>query len=162
MNLDTKLYRKRFIPNETIYLKDDLILYTDESYIITKWNCLRPRSDIAYGYSLYCLEKGYKISKVFNFNNDFVYWYCDIVTYDYQKETNELTVIDLLADVIVYEDGSSKVLDLDELADSLEQGLIPLSIGCKALRQANALLSEVYSGKLKDYQNFLSSYEQSK
>ncbi|MDO5293751.1 MAG: DUF402 domain-containing protein [bacterium] len=160
MNLDTKLYRKRFIPNETIYLKDDLILYTDDSYIITKWNCLRPRNDIAYGYSLYCLNNGYKISKVFNYKHELVYWYCDIVTYDYQEEANELTIIDLLADIIVYEDGSSKVLDLDELADSLEQNLIPLSLGCKALRQANAFLSEIYNGTLISYQNLLSSYEQ--
>ena len=48
-----------------------------------------------------------------------MYWYFDIVEYDYDKENNSLTSLDLLADVIVYPDGFVKVLDLDELAEAL-------------------------------------------
>ena len=36
MNNQVSLYRKRFIPNETNHLKDDRIVYMDDSIIITK------------------------------------------------------------------------------------------------------------------------------
>ena len=51
------LYRKRFIPNEIIPLKDDVILYEDDDIIVTKWNSLRPKSDLHHGYSCYYLKK---------------------------------------------------------------------------------------------------------
>ena len=53
-----------------------------------------------------------------------MYWYFDIVEYDYDKENNSLTSLDLLADVIVYPDGFVKVLDLDELAEALGKGTL--------------------------------------
>jgi len=34
--MDFKIYRRRFIPDETIFLKDDVIIYADEQRIITK------------------------------------------------------------------------------------------------------------------------------
>ena len=40
MNKDLILYRKRFIPMETILLKDDVVLFQDETVIVTKWNVL--------------------------------------------------------------------------------------------------------------------------
>ena len=46
MNNQVSLYRKRFIPCETNYLKDDKIVYMDENIIITKWDTLKPRKDI--------------------------------------------------------------------------------------------------------------------
>lgn len=38
-----KLYRKRLIPNECIELKNDEILFRDETLIITKWRSIHPR-----------------------------------------------------------------------------------------------------------------------
>ena len=58
-----KLYRKRYFPDELIYLKDDLVLHTETNLIITKWNTLIPRADIAYGISAYLIDKNIKISK---------------------------------------------------------------------------------------------------
>ena len=43
------LYRKRFIPMETIALKDDKILLWQDDLIVTKWNSLKPRRDIGSG-----------------------------------------------------------------------------------------------------------------
>ena len=43
-----------------------------------------------------------------------LYWYCDIVEYEYRPEDNSLTSLDLLADVIICPDGFVKVIDLDE------------------------------------------------
>ena len=33
-----KIYRKRYMPNETVLLKDDEILRLDEDVLVTKWN----------------------------------------------------------------------------------------------------------------------------
>ena len=40
------LYRKRFIPDDFVHLKDDIILSMDENLIITKW---RPSVQKEYG-----------------------------------------------------------------------------------------------------------------
>ena len=65
MEQTLKLYRKRYIPNESILLKDDNILFADDKLIITSWKTLKPRKDISYGYSAYFIDKGFKVSKMF-------------------------------------------------------------------------------------------------
>lgn len=42
--------------------------------------------------------------------------------FDYKEDKNELTVIDLLADVLIYPDGFVKVVDLDELVQASDEG----------------------------------------
>ncbi len=113
------LYRKRIIPEECILLKDDKILHQDEKTIVTCWNSLKPKKELHHGYSCYFLSEGCKVSKFYRQDNSLMYWYCDIVEYEYQSETNTYTVTDLLADVVIYPDGFVKVVDLDELADAL-------------------------------------------
>lgn len=158
MDTSIKLYRKRYIPNETNYLKDDLILYQDDSLLITKWNCLKPRKDISRGISAYCLDKGYKICKVYNTENEIVYWYCDIIESSMDEENNSLIVTDLLIDVLVYESGFVKVVDLDELAEATEQGLITSEQACQSLRIANTLLEEIYNGNFAKYKALIDQY----
>ena len=46
------------------------------------------------------------------------------MSYEYTEETDTYIVTDLLADVIVYPDGFVKVVDLDELGEALEKGLL--------------------------------------
>ena len=118
------LYRKRLIPEECILLKDDVILYRDDRIIVTSWHSLKPRKDLHHGYSCYYLDKGIKVSKFYRPDNTLLYWYCDIVDYDYSPDTDTYVVTDLLADVIVYPDGFVKVVDLDELVTALENGLL--------------------------------------
>ena len=52
------IFRKRFIPSETVELKDDVLLNRDDSMLITRWTTLRPRHDIAGGISLDLIDKG--------------------------------------------------------------------------------------------------------
>ena len=158
MNKDITIYRKRLIPEELIALKDDTIIYIDEKKVITHWKTIKPRKDIAYGYSAYLLDKGFKISKVFDHNDQLVYWYCDIITHSYEASSNSLTVIDLLVDVIVMKDGTLKVLDLDELAEALKQGLLSKEEACQALEKTNSLLKDIYEGRFKEYQEIVESY----
>ena len=143
------LYRKRFIPNEIIPLKDDVILYEDDDIIVTKWNSLRPKSDLHHGYSCYYLKKGWKVSKFLYEDDSLMYWYCDIVEFHYPDQ-NSLIVTDLLADVIIHPDNTIRVVDLDELSDARQQELITQGELYHALNQLNELLCKLYAGGLKD------------
>ena len=68
-----KIYRKRYMPNETVLLKDDEILRLDEDVLVTKWNVLHPKTQFSHGVSCYFLKKGYKISKLLNEKEELVY-----------------------------------------------------------------------------------------
>lgn len=138
---DVMLFRKRFIPEETIFLKDDTILYLDDELLITSWNALKPRPDMATGISAYYRKEGLKISRLADSQGNLIKWYCDIVME--QQEGNRLTYSDLLIDIVVFPDGTLQVLDLDEAADALEQGLITAEMLSFALRSANRLLETI-------------------
>lgn len=147
-----KLFRKRYIPDEIIELKDDQIRYADDDIIITTWNCLKPRDDFATGSSCYFLKKGVKISKFYRSDGTLKAWYCDIV--HTKRVEEDYVFVDLLADVVV-EDGIVKVLDLDELAEAYEKNKITQEELSMALRQVNALLCDIYAGNFAQYQKFL-------
>lgn len=144
-----KIYRKRMIPDECILLKDDVILEVTDDIIVTSWKTLKPRRDFHHGYSCYYLKLGYKISKFYREDNTLLYWYCDIVNYDYKEEDNSLIVTDLLADVVIYPDGYIKVLDIDELAIALEKKLCSPEIVTQALRKLDGLLNIIYDDKFE-------------
>lgn len=156
MNI-SKLYRKRYIPAETVLLKDDEIVEINDSVLITKWNTLNPKTSFSHGSSCYFLNDGIKISKFYRHDGSLVYWYCDIVEFTYREEDKALTVTDLLADVIIYPDGRFKVVDLDELADALEQGFITREQMTSALRSLNHLLTLIYRDKFDQLQVHLDS-----
>ena len=59
------LYRNRLIPLESILLTNDEILYHDDKKIITFWKTLHPKSDLAYGYSCYFLDRGLRSAFLF-------------------------------------------------------------------------------------------------
>ncbi len=145
------LYRKRFIPDEIVELKDDLILSVSNDLILTSWNVLKPRRDISRGISAYFIKKGVKISKVFDNAGQMVYWYCDIIETDYNADANTYTFSDLLIDVLVYPDGQVEVVDMDEFADAMEQGILSMGLIAKAMRITNDLLQTIYDGKFSDF-----------
>ncbi len=138
------LYRKRFIPDECVLLKNDIILECSESMIITKWNTIRKRNDLSSGYSCYYLDRGYKISKFLKDDGSLLCWYCDIITQEYNPAQNTLLVIDLLADVKIFPDGRIHVLDLDELSEAFDTGLIDGVLLKKSLLSLNKLLNDLY------------------
>ena len=156
---DLKIYRKRLIPSECIWLKNDIVLLCNEEFIVTKWKTLRPRKDFSHGFSVYCLKEGIKVSKFYKPDETLLYWYCDIVDYDIDVENNTCTTTDLLVDVLVYPDGSSRILDLDELADAHEQGLIDNKTMYEALKRGDKLVSDIYAGKFNKYRKLVESLE---
>lgn len=149
------LYRKRLIPQECILLKDDRILSCDKEHIVTAWNTLHPKKDLHHGWSCYFLKDGFKVSRFCREDGSLLYWYCDIVDFDYQEETNELTVIDLLADVIIYPDGFVKVVDLDELVQASDEGRLSSETLKESLLKLNKLLTIIYSGEFSKLQSYL-------
>lgn len=150
------LYRRRFIPDELKLLADDKILYFDDNLVITSWNTLKPRSDFASGISAYYRKEGFKISRHYGADGSFTRWYCDIIA-ETQTE-NGLVFSDLLIDVVIFPDGTVRVVDLDEAADALEQGLITASQLTQALRSTNKLLSYIYHGRFSELTECLADY----
>lgn len=150
------LYRKRFIPYEIKQLTNDKILYLDDDLIITSWNTLKPRSDFASGISAYYRKEGFKISRHYGADGIFTRWYCDITAES--QVNNELIISDLLIDVIIYPDGTVHVVDLDEAADALEQGLITSEQLTRALRSANKLLSYIHQNRFSELTACLTKY----
>ncbi len=151
-----QLYRKRFIPNEVKHLANDKILYLDDDVIITSWNTLKPRSDFASGISAYYRKQGFKISSHYGADGTFTRWYCDIV--EETQTSDGLIYSDLLIDVVIFPDGTVRVVDLDEAADALEQGLITSGMLTRALRSANTLLTYIHQGRFSELTACMSDY----
>ena len=144
------LYRRRLIPDECILLKDDILLEANDDHILTKWNTLKPKEFLHHGDSCYYLNKGVKVSRFYTEDNFLICWYCDIVSYEWKEEKTALLTTDLLLDVLVYPDGSIKLLDMDELALAHAQKLISDELLQTSLMTANRLLNEIYEGKFHD------------
>ena len=150
-----KLYRKRYMPSEVVHLKDDIITYQGENVMVTKWDVLHPKAKFSHGVSCYYMDKGWKISKFLNKNDELVYYYCDIIDTTYNEEENFYVFTDLLADVIIYEDGFVKVVDLGEIAEALEEGIITDREAKLSLSRLDALLEVIYGGGLPEMIAFM-------
>ena len=144
------LYRRRLIPEECVRLKDDIILLNAPGLLVTSWKALKPRPDLSHGFSCYYLDEGYKISRFYAADGSLLYHYCDIISASYLPESGSLIVTALLADVIIYPDGFVKVVDLEEMADALEAGVLDIPLLRTALRSLNRLLQDIYAGKLPE------------
>lgn len=153
---ELRLYRKRFIPNELKLLADDKILFADDDLIITSWTTLKPRSDFASGISAYYRKEGFKISRHYGADGTFTRWYCDIITES--VEGNDLIFSDLLIDVVIFPDGTVRIVDLDEAADALEQGLITADMLAQALRSTDKLLTFIHQGKFSELTDCMLNY----
>ena len=104
------------------------------------------------------MDENIKISKVMDKDGKLVYWYCDIIETIHNRDENSYIFCDLLIDVLVYENGETKVIDLDELGDALERGSITKEQMVLALRAANRLLSIIYKNDFSKYQKLIESY----
>ena len=91
------------------------------------------------------------MSKFYREDNSLIYWYCDVVDYAWNEDNSILTTTDLLIDVLIYPNGQLKVLDLDELADAQDLGLISGELLKNSLRRADTLLQDIYAGKFDNY-----------
>ena len=152
------LYRRRIIPDECVMLKDDIILYCSRERIVTSWNTLHPKKDLHHGMSCYFLQEGFKVSKFCHEDDSLLYWYCDIVDFNYHPGDNSLIVTDLLADVIIYPDGFVKVVDLDELVAALESRSISFDTLKSSLMRLDKLLNLIYSNQFDTLKAYIENH----
>lgn len=153
------LYRKRLVPMECVELKDDVIVYQDADRIVTVWNTLKPKKEFSHGISYYVMNEGIKVSKFYRDDNSLTYIYVDIIDTEYNKEEDKFIFTDLIADVIVNEDGNYRVVDLDELADAFKSDIISKDYLVASLNRLNNLLLSIYSGSFKEYVKFVERFE---
>lgn len=140
-----KIYRKRYIPNEIIDISGDKVESVNENLLVTSWLPIHPRNDVAFGMSYTYLKKGWKISKFYDKDKNFLYWYCDII--DAQIKDEEYILVDLLVDIKVYPDGRYEILDEEELDEALNEDLITKEQKEEALNKLNALLETIKKGE---------------
>ncbi len=138
------LIRKRYIPNEEKDISNDELLYESDELLVTKWLPIHPRTDMSGGISYWFLTKGVKVSKIFDSNNQFKHFYCDIVQYEIDQTKRYYKSIDLLLDVIVQPDlVHYEILDEDELEDAFQKKIISLSEKNLATQILNQFLEEM-------------------
>ena len=146
-----KLFRIRFIPQESIDISSDNTLYRDNCYLITSWKPIRSRTDIISGVSCVFLEEGWKISAFMDREDHIKYWYCDIIDIKYDPKEDTYFLYDLLIDIIIREDGKVEVIDLEELAKAFDEGLITKEQLAMSLIRSNNLLRKIYQQDIPAY-----------
>jgi hypothetical protein len=140
------LLRRRYIPYELVDISGDEMLFRSEELLVTKWISIRPRSDFFGGISFIFLDKGYKVNRFYDVDGNFTYWYCDIIDVEYDQASDTYTINDLLVDIVIHPDGRVKVLDADELAQALDEGLVTVEQTVKALKTFDGLIKSIYDG----------------
>ncbi len=148
-----KLYRRRFIPDELVFLKDDEIISIEKGRILTRWKTIKPRADFTHGISCYFIDEGFKISRFFDSNGVPLYWYCDII--DTVIKDNEYIFNDLLIDIKVYDDKTVKVIDLDEIGQAIRNDILDKEMTAKAVEQTDRLLKIIYNGRFGEYIRYI-------
>lgn len=148
-----RLIRKRFYPEEEIDISSDQVVYLDEEVLITRWLPIKKRDDIKRGVSCVYLNKGLKISKVYDYDDKLLYTYCDVIKTHIEKDI--IVTEDLLVDVVIYPDRTYKIMDIDELVMLRRQNKISEDLLLEALEKLNFLLNDIYTGfkldRIDDY-----------
>lgn len=152
------LYRKRHIPQECFRMDKDEVVYLDDSTLVTRWKTIKPHPDFASGISFHDFNNHWKISRLAKKDGSLYYWYCDIVNVTIDKMASSYTIEDLLVDIVVFPDGTVRVVDLDELAQAFDKGLISGKLLSTALKSADALLRLIQNGGFKKYQERIESF----
>lgn len=140
------IFRRRYIPYEVVDISSDELLFRSDELIITKWVPIKPRPDIFGGISFAFLDRGYKLGQFYDKDGRFVYWYCDIIEVEYDCKSDTYTLNDLLLDIKVFPDGRVILLDADELAQAMKDGLVSKEQACTSLETLDRLLKQIYSG----------------
>ena len=85
--------------------------------------------------------------------------YRDIIDTSYDAVSDTYIFTDLLADVIIENNGRVRVVDLDELGDALTENIISCELMSDALHKLNKLLTAIYNGTFNEYIRILESHE---
>lgn len=153
------LLKHKLVPQGTVDITNDKILFFDGNFLVTQWKPENSNMNISSAISLVSIKDGYQISKKFDSNNKFVYWYCDIVKTKWTKETSCLEITDLIIDLVVFPNYQVNCIDLDELTDAKEKGLISSMDFNWAKESSLKLLQKVIEGEFPSKANLKSIIE---
>ena len=153
-----EIYRRRYIPNELIHLKDDVIVrYDPGKMLITRWKTINKKTTFATGTSVFFIDKNIKVTKLRDKDGNFYMWYCDIV--ELEESPGRITYNDLLFDVIERPDGQIRVLDIGEAADAFAKGLITKTQLLRGMRATDMLLSMTRDGRFEELKKVVEEAE---
>lgn len=149
-----KLTYKR-LPDRVNYFQQQL-LYADKHVIVTSQQ-IKPSSPIVLNgekvlddnyTAIWFVFTGlwYDIGKIYNLNNKWTGYYCDIMM-PVKRNSDQFEIVDLFLDLWVSPDGSYEIQDEDEFEDALDEGVISTELAEKARNALNDLIDDVESGK---------------
>ncbi len=155
MKMETLTLVYKRLPDRVAYFQQQL-LYEDENVIITTQR-VKPSAPIVYngqtvlGDNFTAIwfvfpELWYDIGKIYNLNNEWTGYYCDIILPMKRTETL-FEIVDLFLDLWVFPDGRYEIQDEDEFEAALQTGAIDAELAGKARDALNALIADVASGK---------------
>ncbi len=148
-----KIFKQKFIPEKIYDISDDEVIFFNNEFMITSWEATNSEMGVKKALSLTSFSNGYQISKKFNKENEFMYWYCDIVKAWHDREKNEIWIQDLIADVILFPDKALQVIDLPELVEARKNGLITEVLFQECHKSILSLVSSVIHGNFPPQQN---------
>ena len=146
------LYKR--LPNRVNHFQQEL-LYEDASLIVTSQK-IKPSNPIAIDGET-VLDNGFTavwfvfanlwhdIGKIYNLENVFTGYYCDIITPMHRAESH-FEITDLFLDLWVTPDGGYQIQDNDEFEEAIANEWIPPDLAGKARNALQNLISEVESG----------------
>lgn len=121
------LLKHKLLPQCTEDITEDEILFFNNDYLVTQWKAKSSNMNIASALSVVSVEHGIQISKKYDKDKKFCYWYCDIVKTKWTPESSCFEITDLLVDVVVFPDNELRMIDLDEFTQSKNNGLLNTS-----------------------------------
>ena len=153
MQTITLTYKR--LPDRVNYFQQQL-LYEDEKVIVTSQK-IKPSSPIVLNgetvlgdnfTAVWFVFTGlwYDIGKIYNLNNEWTGYYCDIMK-PVKRSSDQFEIVDLFLDLWVSPDGSYEIQDEDEFENALEEGIISTQLAEKARNALDNLIGEVVSGK---------------
>ncbi len=153
METVTLVYKR--LPQRVHYFKQQL-LYEDENVIVTTQR-VKPSSPIIHnretvlGDNFTAIwfvfpELWYDIGKIYNLNNQWTGYYCDIIMPRKRTET-AFEIVDLFLDLWVLPGGGYEILDEDEFEAALQAGVIETELAKRARNALKDLIADVTSGK---------------
>lgn len=119
-----KLLKHKLVPPSSEDISGDEVLYFDLDFLVTRWKPAKSNMNIGAAVSLLCVKSGVQISKKYNREGKFVYYYCDMVKTHWDPETETFEVTDLIADLIVFPDSELRLIDLEEFQEAYQSKVI--------------------------------------
>ena len=90
-------------------------------------------------------NRWYDIGKIYNLDNQFTGYYCDIILPMKRTETH-IEITDLFLDLWVSQDGSYQILDADEFESAIRNHRIQADLADQARKALQDVISEIESG----------------